>query len=301
MRRLSLSRSILSVSGLALLAGGVVGCVPQEKYQALRIERDALNEQLSQSQARLSQAEGERSAFQRQADSLAANGTSKDALENARLTRIAELERQNADLTARYNEAVSKIAAGPSLSPVLTTELTQFADANPELVSFDAASGMMRFKSDVTFNSGDASIQPAAAAVIAKFAEILKSPEASKYDILVAGHADNQPVSAGTVARGHKDNWYMAAHRALSVAEALRKQGVDGRKLAAAGFGDMRPVADNSTAAGKQMNRRVEVVILPKIISGGTAVAPTPAPAVVPANIPADQPKRTLDRPELSK
>lgn len=299
MRRPSISRSILSLSGLALIAGGAVGCVPQEKYQALRIERDALNEQLSQSQSRLSQAEGERNAMKNALDGMGANSTSRDALENARVNRIAELEKQNADLTARYNEAVSKIAAGPSLSPVLTTELTQFADANPELVSFDAQSGMMRFKSDVTFNSGDASIQPGAAAVIAKFAEILKSPEASKYDILVAGHADNQPVSAGTAQRGHKDNWYLSAHRALSVAEALRKQGVDGRKLAAAGFGDMRPVADNSTPAGKQMNRRVEVVILPKIISGGAPqTAAVPAAA---ATIQEEPVKKKIDRPELSK
>jgi chemotaxis protein MotB len=298
MRRISISRSILSVSAFSLLAGGVVGCVPQEKYQALRIERDALNEQLSQSQSRLSQAEGERNAMKSAMDGMGANSANKDALENARVNRIAELERQNAELTQRYNDAVSKIASGPSLSPVLTTELTQFADANPELVSFDAQSGMMRFKSDVTFASGDAAIQPGAAAVIAKFAEILKSPEASKYDILVAGHADNQPVSAGTVSRGHKDNWYLSAHRALSVAEALRKQGVDGRKLAAAGFGDMRPVADNSSAQGKASNRRVEVVILPKIISGGTASAPV-APA--PANIPAEPVQRKMDRPELSK
>lgn len=300
MRRPSISRSILSISGLALLAGGVVGCVPQEKYQALRIERDALNDQLALSQSRLSQAEGELRSTKGMMDSLGANSSSKDALDAARLTRIAELEKQNADLTARYNEAVSKIASGPSLSPVLTTELTQFADANPDLVTFDAQSGMMRFKSDVTFNSGDASLKPEAAVVIAKFAEILKSPEASKYDVLVAGHADNQPVSAATVQRGHKDNWYMSAHRALSVAEALRKQGVDGRKLAAAGFGDMRPVADNSTPAGKQMNRRVEVVILPKIISGGAPqTASTPvAPA---ANVQAEQPVKKIERPELSK
>lgn len=298
MRRPSISRSILSISGLALLAGGVVGCVPQEKYQALRIERDALNDQLALSQSRLSQAEGERNAMKNAMDGMGNNASSRDALENARVARIAELEKQNADLTARYNDAVSKIASGPSLSPGLTTELTQFADANPELVSFDAQSGMMRFKSDVTFASGDAAIQPAAAAVIAKFAEILKSPEASKYDILVAGHADNQPVSAGTVQRGHKDNWYMSAHRALSVAEALRKQGVDGRKLAAAGFGDLRPVADNSTPQGKAMNRRVEVVILPKIISGGAAPLSASIPA---ANVPAEQPTRKIERPELSK
>ncbi|MFT3786413.1 MAG: OmpA family protein [Tepidisphaeraceae bacterium] len=290
------TRSLLVASLLGLTA---VGCVPQEKYQALRIERNALNEQLSQSQSRLSAAESEKKALQRQVDAVSASGDSAAALMLNNQQRIAALEAENADLTKKYNDAVNKVASGPQLPAVLTNELTQFAAANPNLVTFDAETGMMRFKNDVTFSAGDAAIQPAAAEVIAKFAKILSGPEASKYEILVAGHADNQPVSAGTAQRGHKDNWYLSAHRALSVAEALRKQGVDGRRVGAVGFGELRPIADNSTAQGKAMNRRVEVVILPKPITATPAQLAQPAAAAAPvANTASEAPVRTAKKPE---
>ena len=62
---------------------------------------------------------------------------------------------------------------------------------------------------------------------------------------------------------GHKDNWYLSAHRAISVCEAMQKDGVSPARLAVMGYADQHPIADNNTTAGKAQNRRVEVLILP--------------------------------------
>jgi len=75
----------------------------------------------------------------------------------------------------------------------------------------------------------------------------------------VAGHTDNVPVSnPGRIAAGHKNNWYLSAHRAISVGSELSSQGVSQSRLAVTGYGDQRPISDNATEAGRRQNRRVE-------------------------------------------
>src|SRR5690606_31231895 len=101
---------------------------------------------------------------------------------------------------------------GPALPEVLTNELTEFALANPDFIEFDAKHGIVKFKSDVTFASGDAEVMAGARDVIAKFATILNSDIARNYRLEIAGHTDNVPVSNPlTVSKGHKDNWFLSS------------------------------------------------------------------------------------------
>jgi chemotaxis protein MotB len=89
---------------------------------------------------------------------------------------------------------------------------------------------------------------------------------------MVAGHTDSTRVSRPeTIQAGHKDNWYLSAHRAIAVAEELQKQGVNGQRLGVIGYADKRPVAGNDTAAGRAQNRRVEVLILPTTVHASSA------------------------------
>jgi hypothetical protein len=91
-----------------------------------------------------------------------------------------------------------------------------------------------------------------------------------------------------TIRSGHKDNWYLSAHRAISVSEALQKDGVNPARLGVMGYADQHPIADNSTTGGRAQNRRVEVLILPTQIHGSSfaqrsSKAPTPVSAHRPA------------------
>jgi chemotaxis protein MotB len=84
---------------------------------------------------------------------------------------------------------------------------------------------------------------------------------------MVAGHTDNSRViNPATIAAGHKDNWYLSAHRAISVGSALISDHVNPQRLAVTGYAEQRPVASNNSEQGKQMNRRVEVLILPTTV-----------------------------------
>ena len=100
----------------------------------------------------------------------------------------------------------------------------------------------------------------------------------------MAGHTDNVPVSNPETLKHHPNNWYLSAHRAISVGTEMMSQGVSKARIAVVGYGDQRPIADNGSAAGRKQNRRVEVLILPTRRAGQAvtaAAASTPAPKKV--------------------
>ena len=264
--------------GLAVLALTFTGCVSQDQYSALKLERDRIAEQLVTAQRDAGSSKSAADAYKSQLDALAATGGTKEALVLNLTQENSALKAQLDDINRRYQEALARPVAGPTaLSPALTNELNEFARQNPDLVDFDSARGIVKFKSDVVFNVGDASLQAKAKDVIDRFAKILASPSASQYELLVAGHTDNAPVhNPTTIQNGHTDNWYLSAHRAISVGSELIKNGVSSSRLGVVGYADQHPVASNASETGKQQNRRVEVLILPTTVR---VAAPAPVAA----------------------
>jgi chemotaxis protein MotB len=97
---------------------------------------------------------------------------------------------------------------------------------------------------------------------------------------MVAGHTDNtNVVNPATIQAGHKNNWYLSAHRAISVANTLMADHVSSQRIAATGYADQRPIASNGTESGKAQNRRVEVLILPTQVRTTPSVASSGAKA----------------------
>lgn len=274
----SLSRSVSGLAGLALISLLGAGCVGQKDYVALQMQNANLNDQLADAEARAAGAT-------RHAEALKIQFSNIDAGEKAAEAQLVNYERQIAELNGEKNELMNKyeamlqkIGTGPALPPELTNELTVFATNNSDLVTFDPKQGIVKFKSDVTFQSGDAELTPDARAVIERFAGILNAPVASQYELRIAGHTDNvNAFSAATKQKGHKDNWYLSSHRAISVSQQLTGKGVDPSRIGVTGFADQRPVASNNSEKGRAQNRRVEVLILPTVASQREAV-PTEDP-----------------------
>jgi chemotaxis protein MotB len=284
-----MDRRLALLGAVALLASG---CVSSDKYNALKLERDGLSERLSRVQSEVEAAQAREAALQSQLEAFRAAGPNTGALSSNLMEQNANLRAQIEDLQRRYDQAINRIGDGPALPVALTNELTRFADQNPDLVEFDAQRGIVRFKSDVTFASGDASLTSQAQTAIRRFAQILNSSNATGYEIMVAGHTDNVRVSnPETIRRGHRDNWFLSAHRAISVGQELMKQQVSPRRVGVVGYADQRPVASNDSNAGRQQNRRVEVLILPNQIGGG-AVSASPVQEVPAATITPGAPAR---------
>lgn len=283
---------LLATVGLGML---LAGCVPQEKYNALRLERDQLAERLAQCQNEASAARAEAESYRNQLNQIMSAGGNLQALVNNLTQQVADLQARNDELNRLYSEALARAGQGgmAALPAALTSALTDFAAQNPDLVEFDPATGIVRFKSDVTFASGDATLSPRAREVLGRLAQILNSDTARGFDLMLAGHTDNVRVAnPETVRRGHKDNWYLSAHRAISVREELERQRVGAGRMAVVGYADQRPTASNATADGRQANRRVEVLMLQGrggggTVAGGASVAPAAAGSATPAENPA--------------
>jgi chemotaxis protein MotB len=270
----------LRLVGLSVLGIAITGCVSNEKYAAQKLAYDSMVERLSNAQRDAQAKDAEATAYKNQLAMLGANGSSKDAMLINYQQQNAELQRQLDEVNRKYEDAVSRVGTGAVLPPALTNVLEQFATTYPDLVEFDSTKGIVKFKSDVTFALGSAEVTPNAKQAVARFAQILNSPDARSYELMVVGHTDNtKVVSPVTIKAGHLDNWFLSAHRAITVGTEMQHNGVSPERMTVAGCADQRPVASNATTQGKQQNRRVEVLILPNTVRSGFARSSAPANA----------------------
>ena len=118
----------------------------------------------------------------------------------------------------------------------------------------------IHFLDRIVFEPGNATITPHGRQVLRNVAEGLKKlPET---EIHVEGHTDNQPLSEAARAV-YIDNLGLSVERAAAVARTLRVMGVDPSSISASGYSMYRPVTSNDTPEGRQLNRRVEIVLAP--------------------------------------
>jgi chemotaxis protein MotB len=123
----------------------------------------------------------------------------------------------------------------------------------------------------VMFDSGEADLKPDGASVLRKVAEVLAQHPELK--IHVIGHTDNVPIRSGGRGR-FPSNWELSTGRATAAVRFLcEKAGVDPRRVGALGYGEFRPVADNSTPEGRAKNRRIAITILSEELAGADTVA----------------------------
>lgn len=112
----------------------------------------------------------------------------------------------------------------------------------------------IELKSNLLFGSGDAMPSDMAFSIVDKVAKILKPFD---NPIHVEGFTDNLPISTAQ----YPTNWELSTARAASMVRMMAMEGIDPRRLAAVGYGEFQPVADNATADGRGRNRRVVLVI----------------------------------------
>ena len=113
----------------------------------------------------------------------------------------------------------------------------------------------------ILFNPGNAVITPRGREVLKNLAAELKKLQG--IHLSVEGHTDNQPLSEEARAVYH-DNLGLSVARAAAVSRTIRILGVDPKLLSAAGYSMYTPIASNETPEGQQLNRRVEIILIPQ-------------------------------------
>lgn len=112
----------------------------------------------------------------------------------------------------------------------------------------------IEIRTDILFQSGSTALSGRSAEIIARLADTLAPfPNA----IRVEGHTDDVPIR--TVA--YRSNWELSAARAATVVLLMSQRGLPPQRLAVLGFGEFRPVTTNATAEGRNINRRVLLVV----------------------------------------
>lgn len=259
--------------GLAACLALLGGCVNRTAYDE---QSDALRTSLERNEAMradLSNRDNEIKVMREQltrSDSLATDlrGT-VDRLRG----QLATAEQKLMEFGERLGQA--QVVA---LDPETDRALARLASQNPDLIRYDSARGMLRFASDLTFDSGQDAVKADAKQSLSALAEVLKSASATVYEVHIVGHTDAQPISAGTAQR-HPTNTHLSCHRAISVRRELIGLGVAADRLMAAGWGETRPAVPNTSNGNTPANRRVEIFLTrPTASSAGGAPTGTATP-----------------------
>ncbi|HXO31431.1 MAG TPA: OmpA family protein [Candidatus Acidoferrales bacterium] len=209
------------------------------RRQKERAESDTARAQAARAQADADAARARNDA----ADAQAASATALSAAQ-------ADAERsRSAVQQAETDKAAMRTKLSEQLNSILQTR--------------DSARGLIVSMSDVLFDTGQYSLKPGAREKLAKVAGILLAYPG--LNIAVGGYTDN--------VGGDSMNQTLSEHRAGSVRDYLVQQGVAGNSVSARGFGNTMPVSSNDNSAGRQQNRRVELLVSGDAI--GTPVNPS--------------------------
>ena len=117
---------------------------------------------------------------------------------------------------------------------------------------------VLRIEGQVLFDTGSAELLSVATGVLEGVTQIIK--ENPQYQVEIQGHTDNRPIQTEKFA----SNWELSAIRASTVLRYLIDNGISGKRLAATGFADLRPIASNDNPEERRKNRRVEFVLKEK-------------------------------------
>lgn len=269
------TRSIILMTAVAALMA--TGCVSKKKYAALNADYKSLQSEYNSTQLALTECQtGGKSLQAMLADAKKGNADLQKnyaELQEALNQSIANNSQGNVNISKLVDEInasnkyikelIAAKSKSDSLNMVLSNNLTRSLSSS-ELKDVDVKvlKGVVYISlaDNMLFRSGSYQISDKAMDILSKIAKIIK--DYKDYDVLIEGNTDNVPISRTNI----RNNWDLSALRASSVVQVLQnKFGVDPSRLTAGGRGEYNPVATNSTAEGRQLNRRTQIIITPNL------------------------------------
>ena len=263
---------LIAVSALILSSCGskkeLVAC--QETNKSLTESLQAAKEDLAAKNARITSLEEQQRGLQQMLKAAEDKYDKLQAALDKSLTNASQNNVSIEKLVDQINESNQYIrhlvevkSKSDSLNMVLTNNLTRSLPKDEmKEVDVQVLKGVVYISlaDNMLYKSGSYEINARAAQTLSKIAKIIK--DYKDYDVLIEGNTDNVPITKTNI----RNNWDLSALRASSVVQALQNDyGVDPKRLTAGGRGEYNPVASNDTEAGKQRNRRTQIIITPKL------------------------------------
>jgi chemotaxis protein MotB len=246
------------------------GCgVSQELYNARTTELDRCQGELAKTRTQMAAARSKSEEQTAEAGGLRDRITALE-VERAKLASNLSATQKEMDELRRVHAQAEQRS---ELYRTLLTKLRSMIDAKTLGVEIRKGKMVVKLADQILFDPGKAELKSAGEAALRQVAAVLRDIPAR--DFLVAGHTDNRPIHASA----YRSNWELSTARAVTVVQFLQAEGVDPRRLAAAGYSEFDPVGDNGASESRSLNRRIEVVVMPNIEELPT-IDPSPAPIV---------------------
>ncbi len=260
-----------------VLAVMLSSCVSQKKYGELESQLQLKNENLMACksdklvmEANLANEKNRANKMESQMDYF--KSTNTNLLE--RLSDLSVVSKSGAESIKKSLEALneqniyikdltSSMQRKDSLNLVLVMNLKRsLANFDDEDISIEVKKGVVyvSISDKMLFSSGSYQVSNRAKEVIGKIAGIINDHK--ELDILVEGHTDTVPISNQCMV----DNWDLSVKRATSIVRLMQTEfGVTPSRMTAGGRSEFIPKTTNKTAEGRAINRRTEIIILPKL------------------------------------
>jgi chemotaxis protein MotB len=257
---------------LGCLSVIATGCVSAGKYEELNKKYDRARAQLADRHVKvrtLEQALAEQQANALQLESQIDENRAWIATLEAELEKSGKLVSDRAKLQETADQLKQALAVLAQRKQEAEKRVAEYRDM---LVRFkdliDAGTLSVRvvdgrmvlaLPTDVLFDSGSARLSKIGKATVQQVGAVLTGMNRRR--VQVEGHTDNVPI--------HNDqfpsNWELASARALVVVRSMMNAGMPSDALSAASYGEFHPAATNDDPAGRAVNRRIEVVLLPDL------------------------------------
>ena len=255
---------LATVSVISFVCAAMIitsGCVSEQQFKDLKLKNASQEKRIKELESQLQAASLELDQAKRQVETLSGKGSIEmQALQQ----KVAALEDEIAKKKALIEAMQKQLLGATQLPAELSSMLEDWAKGS-DLVSFDAARGIVKFKSDLLFEKGSDEVAPTAMEAVKALCRILNTDQAKEFDIIIAGHTDDVPILKPETKAKHPSNWYLSAHRAISVLDVMTGNGIVSERASIRGFGEYRPIVPNELdKKGNPQNRRVEIYIIPK-------------------------------------
>lgn len=252
---------------VALASTLAVGCgVPQEehdealnKIKKLKAELSAERKAWDETKADLEKKNGalsqENTVMKQKLVGLGQDLSKLKTEAGQMVQNLTAKEKQIAELQ-KAQEAARKRAA---MYQKLIASFKKMIDSGKLKVGIRNGRMVVQLSDKILFDSGKAKLKKEGMAALLDIANVLKS--ISDRNFQVAGHTDNIPIKN----RRFKSNWELSTARAVQVVKFMAANGMDPKRISASGYAENDPVGDNATPEGRQLNRRIEITLMPSI------------------------------------
>ena len=246
----------------------ISSCVSSKKYDTalavnreLQANRDALSKEKAALEEERTNLAKEKAALEEEKNAMERSLKANLQSSNQKVSQLStDLQTQEDKLREMQRILAEKDRAVNDLKNRVSNALLGFK-AGDLTVNVKNGKVYVSLSEQLLFKSGSTKVDPKGQDALQKLAFALKDQQ--DVNVLIEGHTDDVPIAKGTVSM--KDNWDLSVLRATEIARILTTAGLSPERVTPSGHSKYVPVVANTSPANRQLNRRTEIILTPKL------------------------------------